>query len=572
MKNKNKINKKFVGGNEIQINEPAELIKLKNFLNFKESESRTYYKFFKLERNTSFFTTSIRKAFDNKKISKNIIIMLSLNDKNSKIKFFIFEYENSVYLTSTSNITNISNHRSDIIDMLNKNNYEKIERPDTTLADITVANIINKFYEKDRINNELKKELTKFFSVSSNYCLKKYKDENYYFKNNNNDELKAIEYKVEGKDNSQLYTININNTDIICKQAEKNSEYEAWKKIGDNDENCDRHFLKFFQDKQIECKKDEKIYFFYFIEKAHGDLLKLFNYMFIENNFQINILKNIIVQSLISVAIFQNVTNYYHYDLKLENLLYVKLDIIDDNIDDLLYYKYKLFDKNYYLKYCPYIVKIFDFETSSNENNKFLIKNNLTQERIINSIKSNRFKDIFINSNSIISKLLYYYKFFDYISILSMFHEDKVIEHLNEEHYNDLSLLLELCEQIISHILSNNESYYLLDKKDIAIKILDLACDKFSDILKLKETLPDDAIIINKDKNFIIGGELVRSCDKKSKKKVLGKMRCIYKIAGDRKEYVQHKGKLITVKDYKMLNKKPRKVTDDKRGINAKKI
>ena len=51
---------------------------------------------------------------------------------------------------------------------------------------------------------------------------------------------------------------------------------------------------------------------------------------------------------------------------------------------------------------------------------------------------------------------------------------------------------------------------------------------------------------------------------KTSKKEVLGKMRCIYKIPGDRKEYVKHKGKLITVKDYKMLNKKPKKVADKK--------
>jgi hypothetical protein len=51
---------------------------------------------------------------------------------------------------------------------------------------------------------------------------------------------------------------------------------------------------------------------------------------------------------------------------------------------------------------------------------------------------------------------------------------------------------------------------------------------------------------------------------KTSKKEVLGKMRCIYKIPGDRKEYVKHKGKLITLKDYKMLNKKPKKVADKK--------
>jgi len=42
---------------------------------------------------------------------------------------------------------------------------------------------------------------------------------------------------------------------------------------------------------------------------------------------------------------------------------------------------------------------------------------------------------------------------------------------------------------------------------------------------------------------------------KHSKREVLGKIMVIYKINGDRKEYVRHKGKLITVKDYKELMK-----------------
>lgn len=42
---------------------------------------------------------------------------------------------------------------------------------------------------------------------------------------------------------------------------------------------------------------------------------------------------------------------------------------------------------------------------------------------------------------------------------------------------------------------------------------------------------------------------------KQPKKEILGKMRCIYKIPGDHKEYLKHKGKLITVKNYKELMK-----------------
>ena len=41
----------------------------------------------------------------------------------------------------------------------------------------------------------------------------------------------------------------------------------------------------------------------------------------------------------------------------------------------------------------------------------------------------------------------------------------------------------------------------------------------------------------------------------KNKKNILGKERCIYKISGNRNEYVKHKGELITVNDYKKIIK-----------------
>jgi len=40
------------------------------------------------------------------------------------------------------------------------------------------------------------------------------------------------------------------------------------------------------------------------------------------------------------------------------------------------------------------------------------------------------------------------------------------------------------------------------------------------------------------------------------KKEVCGRLRCIYKIAGSRKEHIKYKGQLITVADYKKLMKK----------------
>lgn len=40
------------------------------------------------------------------------------------------------------------------------------------------------------------------------------------------------------------------------------------------------------------------------------------------------------------------------------------------------------------------------------------------------------------------------------------------------------------------------------------------------------------------------------------KKEICGRMRCIYKIQGSRKEHIKYKGRLITVADYKKLMKK----------------
>jgi hypothetical protein len=53
-----------------------------------------------------------------------------------------------------------------------------------------------------------------------------------------------------------------------------------------------------------------------------------------------------------------------------------------------------------------------------------------------------------------------------------------------------------------------------------------------------------------------LGGNSNTEPMKTAKKEILGKERCIYKKAGDRKEYVKHKGNLITVNDYRKLMKR----------------
>ena len=98
-----------------------------------------------------------------------------------------------------------------------------------------------------------------------------------------------------------------------------------------------------------------------------------------------------------------------------------------------------------------------------------------------------------------------------------------------------------------------------LDKKVIDSKILLNFNDK-NKTAELKRQLEKllENIGNNDNNNLSSGGKKKVKPVKPAmngKKEILGKQRCIYKKAGDRKEYVKYKGALITVKDYKKIMK-----------------
>lgn len=134
----------------------------------------------------------------------------------------------------------------------------------------------------------------------------------------------------------------------------------------------------------------------------------------------------------------------------------------------------------------------------------------------------------------------------------------------------------------ILHIIDvNNDCINYIDNYHTQNKITSFAssigCDHVSKIYKLfdgpyfPEQIKDNLNIFikeyieyqiskNKDNNLLKnllalmnepqnGGNA--KVKKMAKKEILGRERCIYKKAGDRKEYLKHKGELITVKDYK---------------------
>ena len=154
-----------------------------------------------------------------------------------------------------------------------------------------------------------------------------------------------------------------------------------------------------------------------------------------------------------------------------------------------------------------------------------------------------------------------------------------VVDNLNEtisaikyEKAEGIQLSAKEKEKRKNYYIAEYNKFIILAGKQIRAREDKLRESSLNEELKIK--LEEGIRIINEYKeyydyhiNYITetyGGK------KTSKKEVLGKIRCIYKIPGDRKEYVKYKGKLITVKDYKMLNKKPGKVTNKKPKTVAK--
>jgi len=98
-----------------------------------------------------------------------------------------------------------------------------------------------------------------------------------------------------------------------------------------------------------------------------------------------------------------------------------------------------------------------------------------------------------------------------------------------------LNQILNLFEnKIKNYIEFKNKIYTILEKKDNIRKLLNL------------EVIPPI---------YEGGNSNIDKVKNINMKEILGKERCIYKKPGDRKEYLKHKGELITIKDYKKLMK-----------------
>jgi len=191
--------------------------------------------------------------------------------------------------------------------------------------------------------------------------------------------------------------------------------------------------------------------------------------------------------------------------------------------NDLFKYSYKDGNKGIYI-----ITLIENYETKTEKAHKtyFYIKNVIKERKNVEyEIYKIRYPDL-LNENSIDNFLTSTY----------------AVVSFNVRYYNIGSHKL-LSE--VSDIIRNKPReffqhfiwYYSYDKKPI------IEFDR-----KIMETNNNHHIIINKGTS---GGSKASV-----NKEICGKLRCIYKIPGSRKEHIKYKGRLIAVADYKKLMKK----------------
>ena len=131
---------------------------------------------------------------------------------------------------------------------------------------------------------------------------------------------------------------------------------------------------------------------------------------------------------------------------------------------------------------------------------------------------------------------------------------DKLFEDISKKDKNPDSYAIVLTKSLFG-AESNSQKSDILKEQNIKLLkylkkleyLVDTTCK-----YEIITILPD----IPKPKPFLEEGQKGGGSYKKTNKKnILGKERCIYKITGDRKEYIKYKGNFIAVRDYKNLMK-----------------
>lgn len=226
-----------------------------------------------------------------------------------------------------------------------------------------------------------------------------------------------------------------------------------------------------------------------FNELAVNDIYNLLHSGKIENN---NELYNLLIQTLISIGTFHNLTGYIHTDCHSKNFLYINNTKNNNNG----YYHYVFNKKDYYLKSCKYNVMIYDFGLSKYIGmNKNEFRDHITDFTIfVKKIYELSTKKINLIDNGINSNIEYYKNLIiikDYTKILY-----DIIYYIKDKNADKILILTEIVEKINKINLRTKTSYDLL--KDIFIAVLKICLEYFPHLFFTDiEKLPVGSIILN---------------------------------------------------------------------------
>ena len=259
--------------------------------------------------------------------------------------------------------------------------------------------VINKYNLSNRVNNYylLKKKLA---LLRDNDCLEKktINGENGYTIRN----IINLEKKIGSKSKyGTIYLTSVPNIIGVYPIATKIMKY-------DNDnisevrlmtiitnkiilKKLSRHFLIIFGSCTCTKRIAEKLRLISINELANGDLKMLVNNKDLLRD--VELLMNLLFQTYISIATFQNLVGYVHKDAHYGNFLY-QLN------NEMGYYHYVFDGKDYYLKACKYNIIIFDYgfarKINMNAKNDLILANKESKRifedyrRIINAFMNKK--------------------------------------------------------------------------------------------------------------------------------------------------------------------------------------
>jgi hypothetical protein len=259
--------------------------------------------------------------------------------------------------------------------------------------------VINKYNLSNRINNYylLKKKLA---LLRDNDCLEKktFNGENGYTIRN----IINLEKRIGSKSKyGTIYLTSVPNiigvypiaTKIMKNDNDNISEVRLMTIITNKIilKKLSRHFLIIFGSCTCTKRIAEKLRLISINELANGDLKMLINNKDLLRDTEL--LMNLLFQTYISIATFQNLVGYVHKDAHYGNFLY-QLN------NEMGYYHYVFDGKDYYLKACKYNIIIFDYgfarKINMNAKNDLMLANKESKRifedyrRIINSFMNKK--------------------------------------------------------------------------------------------------------------------------------------------------------------------------------------